>query len=165
MRNKLFVLAITGALAIAVGGTTLASATSADANFDRVIRLQEIATEFAVVDVNAAGPTVGDSFVFHADLFNRRGDEVGTDGGTCTQTTAAGEFHCVFTLSLAGGDVTGEGLIPNATIPFEATLAITGGTDAYVSAGGEIRVEQLTEEQADLTVRLILPGSGERTER
>lgn len=121
----------------------------------RTIRLKEVTTEFAVIDLGDAGPSVGDMFTFHGELFDRHCDEVGTDAGTCTQTTAAGESHCVVTVHLAGGDIASQGLIGNAEIPFSAAFAVTGGTGKYRDVDGQIRVEQVSEEEAHFTVRLV----------
>ena len=40
----------------------------------------------------------------------------------------------------------------DASIPFVAIFAITGGTGEFADAGGQLRLEQVSEEQAHLTL-------------
>jgi hypothetical protein len=159
MFRKLMILAMVGALGVAAAGVTLASATSRDGRSSKVISLEERGTDFAYVAAEPAG-FLGDYLVFHADLFDSAGVKVGTDGGTCVFTSAAGESQCVATLSFAGGDVTTQGLNTDPTIPFEAVFAVTGGTGEFKGAAGELDVEQLSEVLANLTLRLTRGGSG-----
>jgi allene oxide cyclase-like protein len=157
MPRKSSIFAVVVTLAIMTGGVTLASATSGD-DGSRIVRLRERTTDFAFVE-NAPPGLLGDYLVLHADLFNKHGDKVGSDGGTCVFTSAAGESHCVVTLSFARGDITTQGLNTDPTIPFVALSAVTGGTGAFRGISGELKVRQLTEEEAILTLRLSRPVS------
>jgi hypothetical protein len=160
MLKKLMILAMVGALGLAAGGVTLASATSRDGRSSKVIQLEERGTDFAFVEADPPG-LLADYLVFHADLFDPAGVKVGTDGGTCVFTSAAGESQCVATLSFAGGDVTTQGLNTDPTIPFEAVFAVTGGTGEFKGTAGELEVEQLSEVLANLTLRLTRGGAGD----
>jgi hypothetical protein len=158
MLKKLSIVAIVGLLGIMAGGVTIAASAGDDSAKGKVIRLDEKTTDFAYVANDPAGP-LGDFLVFHADLFNRHGEKVGIDGGTCVFTSAAGASQCVATLSFAKGDITTQGLNTDPDIPFEAVFAITGGTGAFTGVAGELEVEQVSEELAHLTLRLTRPAS------
>lgn len=156
MLKKLSIVGIV-VLGIAAGGVTMALASGSDDSAKRkVIRLDERGTDFAYVANDPAGP-LGDHFVFHANLFNQQGKKVGTEGGTCIFTSARGDSHCAFTLSFARGDITGQGLNTDPTIPFVAVNAITGGTGAFKGIGGALKIEQVNDELAHLTLRLTRP--------
>jgi allene oxide cyclase-like protein len=155
MRKIAAIAAAVAVLAVIGGGATLASGEDSSS---QTIRLVERTTEFGVLDFGDPGPSVGDTFTFHGNLFDRDGNKVGRDGRSCTQTTAAGESNCTVTARLEGGHISAQGLIRSAEIPFVATFAVTGGTGQYRDVGGQIRVEQETEEEANLTVRLISLG-------
>lgn len=87
-------------------------------------------------------------------MFDLDGTRVGRDAGTCSQTTAAGEAHCLITAHLDGGDIATQGIIRNTAIPFSAAFAVTGGTGTYRDVSGQLRLEQMSEEEAHLTLRL-----------
>jgi hypothetical protein len=136
---------------VAVLGVLVSTAWVASADDDKVIRLRERTTDFAFVE-NAPPGLLGDYLVFHADLF-WRGEKVGTDGGVCHFTSAAGVSQCLATLSFARGDITTQGLNADPTIPFVTTVAVTGGTKAFRGISGDMRINQLSEEEAILTLR------------
>jgi hypothetical protein len=147
MRRKLSISAVVTVVAILASTVGIASAED-----DNVIRLRERTTDFAFVE-NAPAGLLGDYLVFHADLL-WRGQKVGTDGGVCHFTSAAGESHCAVTLSFNRGDIATQGLNTDPTIPFVAVNAVTGGTRAFRGISGDMRINQLTEEEAILTLRL-----------
>jgi hypothetical protein len=130
----------TVALGVLVSGTAVATAAG---DGKRTLRLvaTEIQSEF--LDLGTPGPSLGDEFVF-SETLSRHGREVGVSGGVCTATQVVPPydvltFHCVATLSLRRGQITLQGLIEvqgeDDPGPFRA--AITGGTGAFVGAGGE----------------------------
>ena len=68
-----------------------------------------------------------------------------------------GAGNCVATVSLAGGQITLQGL---ATFSLSATtnppsdVAITGGTGAYEGASGHVHIEEVSESDSILTFHL-----------
>jgi hypothetical protein len=79
----------------------------------------------------------------------KRGRSVGHVHTVCTliKTTHPGVEQCVATFSLRGGDITVQGLIkeprPGTNPPF--VNAITGGTGAYSTAHGTVKVTPVSE--------------------
>jgi hypothetical protein len=144
------------ALAVLTFGSPLASGT------DRGGRTFQLKAheEFTYLDLGAPDVSQGDEFVF-SDTLSRDDTPVGEDGGSCTVThvdTATNNImtNCVATLSLRGGQITIHGLVtfpaPPVTHPF--TVAITGGTGAFRSVGGEMDVHPVSETDSIYTLHL-----------
>jgi hypothetical protein len=134
-----------------------------------VLRLAEVAAddeEFeSEIDVDDNGfPTVGDYIVFSGEPVFRRDREtqVGVIRGDCLFVEVVGEaaatLECDITFDLKGGLITVEGPVAFAEEDFEAVqeVAVTGGTDAYKTAHGELAVNIAPEEGFLFTFRLIL---------
>ena len=164
MKRIIGILAI--ALALIVGNLTLTSATasSSSSNDHRTtLHLVSNTVDFADLDFNETGPSLGDQFVFNDNLF-QNGKRVGEDHGSCTLvritgTGASSEFTvvCHVTLVLAGGQITAQGALTfTGEGPQTNTIAITGGTGAYQTAHGQVRARDVSETRAALTVQLIL---------
>jgi hypothetical protein len=172
MRKKL-VLSATLALLLAVASVSLASATSNDDNDDnddhtRVINLTATTVQQADIDLGKEGLSLGDRFVFSDDL-SEGGKQVGTDGVDCVivrldpkdateANLKAVTQHCVVTLSLPEGQITGQALLTftNTPTPPPFTVAITGGTGEFRTAHGEVQVTEESDTVAQLAVKLIL---------
>jgi hypothetical protein len=169
MRKKL-VLSATLALLLAVASVSLASATSNDDNDDhtRVINLTATTVQQADIDLGKNGLSLGDRFVFSDDL-SKDGKQVGTDGVDCVivrldpkdateANLKAVTQHCVVTLSLPEGQITGQALLTftNTPTPPPFTVAITGGTGEFRTAHGEVQVTEESDTVAQLAVKLIL---------
>ena len=61
--------------------------------------------------------------------------------------TAAGKaWECVWTVSLDGGQITVEGPFYDAK---DSTLAITGGTDGYKDASGQMKLHARNPEETE----------------
>ncbi|MGH8906659.1 MAG: allene oxide cyclase barrel-like domain-containing protein [Egibacteraceae bacterium] len=107
------------------------------------------------IDVDGDGKfSQGDKFIF-ADVLTVNGKEIGTAGGVCVATRVKSDKdytnQCVVTYHLPKGQITAQALIDAEDYEKgEFKDAITGGTDAYKNAGGEILVE-LIDGGADLT--------------
>jgi hypothetical protein len=108
---------------------------------------KEIQSEF--LDLGTTGPSLGDELVF-SELLSIRNREVGTSGGVCTMTEGTAPYdvitsQCVVTLSLRKGQITLQGLVETQgeDDPGPFTLAITGGTGAYIDAGGVATFREL----------------------
>ncbi len=164
MKRIIGILAV--ALALIVGNLTLTSATasSSSSNDHRTtLHLVSNTVDEADLDFNEKGPSLGDQFVFTDNLF-KNGKRVGEDHGSCTLvritgTGASAEFtvHCQVTLVLAAGQITLQGAVTfTGQGPQTNTVAITGGTGAYQTAHGQVRVREVSETRTELTVQLIL---------
>jgi hypothetical protein len=162
--------AVVAVLALVV--TMVAPATSDEnAKNDRrvVLRLAESAADdeefISEIDVDDDGfTTVGDYLVFSGEPVFRRDREtqVGVIRGDCLFVEVVGEtavtLECDVTFDLRGGLITVEGPVTFAEEDFEAVqeVAVTGGTDAYKTAHGELAVNIAQEEGFLYTFRLIL---------
>jgi hypothetical protein len=105
---------------------------------------------------------LGDQVFFTDDLVNDQGEMVGTRSGFCTRVRItpgdAPDPHtheCQATYTLPPqGRITTRGL---ANLPLAVGVptrtAITGGTDGYANARGQVTVTQLT---ADGPLRLVI---------
>jgi hypothetical protein len=144
-------------VAVVAGGLALASPSTHLAG-PRTITFRAITDQSKFLNLDGNQFSQGDEFVFHDVL--RQGDRrIGHDGGVCTVTDAArGEFQCVVTFVLGGGQVTSQGLlvIPQTGV-FQADFAVTGGTGSFRNVGGDGEVDQMTETAARITLNLIVP--------
>jgi allene oxide cyclase len=91
--------------------------------------------------------SVGDVLAFANPVFDSEDKkQVGTDNGQCVRTVVGKAWECIWTVSLSGGQITVEG-------PFEegkdTTLAITGGTDEYKAASGQMVLHARSEEETE----------------
>ena len=110
------------------------------------------------IDVGKPGPSRGDMNVITEDVY-RHGKRVGTSDIACTvvriQPPKSFAAQCLNTTTLPGGQITAQGVVTSDQIeqvPFDH--AITGGTGAYESAGGVLRVDEAGDGPATLTFRL-----------
>lgn len=147
------------AVAFLAGSLTL---TSAEASHDSTtIRLVSVTDQFKELDLGDKGPSLGDMFVFHDNLFVHK-RRVGDLNGQCAVTTvrgtgdnATGAQQCLVTASLPSGDITVQGVIrfgPNESD--HAVLAVTGGTGRYSGAGGEVHVRFVSDTKTLIEVDL-----------
>jgi allene oxide cyclase len=82
--------------------------------------------------------TVGDILTFANPVFDKaNATQVGTDQGYCIRTEVGNSWECEWTVFLEDGQISVGG-------PFfdtkESELSITGGTEAYESATGEMHL-------------------------
>jgi hypothetical protein len=126
-----------------------------------MLRLAEKFTddeEFSTdVDVGDEGFSVGDYFVLFDDpVFNRAlTKQVGTSEGDCVVVDVAGPiFECDLTGLLPEGLITVEG--PFDLSSGKAEWAVTGGTDKYKTAHGELHLDFSDGETNFLTFKLVL---------
>ena len=108
--------------------------------------------EQKVVDLGAQGPSQGDMRVLNAPLYNESGKEkVGRLDLFCVVTDPADESsekahmaQCTFTFTLAGGEISAQGVDAFPEIPgppSKSVDAISGGTEDYAGVKGEARFE------------------------
>lgn len=62
-------------------------------------------------------------------------EQVGTDNGSCFRTAAGKAWECIWTVSLDEGQITVEGSFYDGK---DSTLAITGGSDEFEEASGQM---------------------------
>jgi hypothetical protein len=145
-------LSLVSAALAALSGLATAQAGSSG----RVFVVTEVGTSFTSLDLAAPGAGPGDQFTGTGDLFDDRGQKVGTSTFTCI-TAAEGLNQCAQVYALPGGKITTTGTThpdSSATPIFDARLAVTGGTGRFVGAVGELRLVQTTTSQATLTFHL-----------
>jgi hypothetical protein len=89
---------------------------------------------FNYTDLGEPGPGPADLIVFH-DVLLTDGVEVGHESGSCVVVDAQGFASCTAVISLDdGGTITYA--LENSPPP-RKTLAVTGGSGRYRSAGGD----------------------------
>lgn len=130
-----------------------ASADAAGGRGGRVMEFTTLATAINhFVDIGAPGPSTGDIYVWHDNLFDGTdGSDAGFVEGRCNLidpsltvppgTVAPGvRFGCTIVATLHGGTVAMEGMLVNA-LGAVNRFAITGGTEAFRGVAGETTVE------------------------
>ena len=120
------------ALSAALGSASVVDGAAAD----ETLTLVERATSDAVTDLGAQGDSAGDILTFANDVFDKdNANKVGSDNGFCARTVAGKAWECIWTLTLADGQITAEGPFYDAA---DSELAITGGTGEYAEASGSL---------------------------
>jgi hypothetical protein len=154
-----------------LGSVTVASATSSRDNRSsgsddrKVVVLDLVARAVASTDIDRkpTGLSQGDQQVLAVDYF-QAGTKVGEESAICMVTrveaNGASTVHCTGVESLPGGQITTEGTINYGPNEFPKadpySLAIKGGTGKYRTAHGEIRIQELTATEWQITFRIIL---------
>ena len=155
MRTKLGLVAIV-ILTVTLLGGTLARASSGG---PQIIELLAVHSQFADIDLGAAGPSQGDQVIF-ADELSSRGERVGTNGGVCTAVAGSPTtttLQCVVTLSLPNGQVAAQGLVSFRHDEEGPTsvIAVTGGTGAFRTAHGELRLQTVDNLRTRITLTVV----------
>ena len=104
------------------------------------------------VDLPPTGDSPGDFFMFEEDVFDRDGaNQVGKDSVRCELGIRT--FTCAATLVVDDkGKLTASGTLFNRR---DGTLPVTGGTDAYEGAGGQLTVFDLPRGETVLIFHLV----------
>jgi hypothetical protein len=129
---------------------TLASASTAsrdthasDKQSTQVIQLGAQRVQEAQIDLGEQGDSLGDQIIFSEDLL-RDGKKIGHDGGVCTIVGLVPDIsftvQCVTTPSLPRGLVTVHGLVTFTDEDRPFLFTITGGTGAYKTAHGQMKI-------------------------
>ena len=151
------------AVALAAAGAGMASATASSTDDEaQTFTVFAKTVQFETIDVGASGPSLGDQLVLSDDLFTERGGtKVGVDGGVCTivrRDTSAGTdtLQCLVTFSFSGGQIATQALLTleNGQFTGSQTGPVTGGSGAYRGADGEVTVEFVSNEEANITFSL-----------
>jgi allene oxide cyclase len=96
----------------------------------------EHAATDATASVGKAKDNRGDILTFANPVFDAANTkQVGADNGFCIRTVAGKAYECIWTLLLAGGQITSEGPFHDAG---DTMMAVTGGTGKYLGAKGEM---------------------------
>jgi hypothetical protein len=146
--------------------TASAATTTGSSNDGRVTTIHFIARtiDSAQLDLGPQGVSMGDQAIFTDELF-QDGRRLGEGHGVCTITRITGTApsrtltnECLITGILARGQITIQGsfVFPEQGMAAPHRLAVTGGTDAYRTARGDVGVRQISSTENDITVRLIL---------
>ena len=97
--------------------------------------------------------SVGDEILFRDQLF-QDGERVGEEVGSCVLVTLAPDVlaNCSAVIRLPDGDITAQ--FANSPGPDPKPLALTGGTGAYRSIGGEGTLVEFGDETGTLTLEV-----------
>lgn len=103
---------------------------------DETLTLVERASSDAVTDLGAQGDSAGDILTFANEVFDKdNATKVGSDNGWCARTVVGKAWECIWTLTLAEGQITVEGPFYDTA---NSVLAVTGGTGEYAEASGSL---------------------------
>jgi hypothetical protein len=163
MRNKLGLATII-ALVIVVASITLASASASGGGSSdhrvQVIRLVVKGVQESNIDLGKKGFSQGDQEVVGLNVL-RDGKKIGEAGQVCqfvrvTQSSATD--LCQLALSLPKGQITAQGLVKSTATAGPGTffLAITGGTGAYQTAHGQVKITATATNEVPVTLYVIL---------
>ncbi len=156
--RRAFILLATTTLVLGAASFTFASASNTKSRAhdqSRVLKLRAIDVASQFIDLGAEGYSQGDQNVFTSDLF-AEGRRVGYDGGTCTvvrvNDDGSSVLQCLGTNRLRGGQISVQGFVDisaeGALQPFK--LGITGGTQRYHKAHGQVVGNPISETELDL---------------
>jgi allene oxide cyclase len=109
-----------------------------DGSSETTVKVIEHANTDTVRHIGPVGQkdSVGDVLAFANPVFDSNNEkQVGTDNGQCVRTAVGKAWECIWTVSLSGGQMTVEGPFYDTK---DSTLAITGGTDDYKDASGQM---------------------------
>jgi hypothetical protein len=112
------------------------------------IKLIEHAETDTVRHIGPANEEIstGDVLAFANPVFDSENKEkVGSDNGTCIRTSGSA-WECIWTVSLSGGQITVEGPFYDGK---DSTLAITGGTEEYEDASGQMQLHSRNPDETE----------------
>ena len=125
--------------------------TTSEGGHDALVVIDHATTE-TVIDLSEVGDSIGDLLAFGNTVYDAGNDtEVGTNQGSCVRTVPGKAWECMFTIILDEGQLTVAGPLYDAG-PSE--LAITGGTGAYATARGQMRLEATSETESRFTFEI-----------
>jgi allene oxide cyclase len=120
---------VTAALLLFTGRTALAG---------EQLQIVERAISDTIVHVGGKDDAAGNLLTFANPVFDAANKkQLGSDQGFCVRVAVAKSWECLWTVTLAGGQITVEG-------PFldqgDSLLAVTGGTGKYAGAKGSLKL-------------------------
>lgn len=144
------------------GGAALAVASPAQAARDTYIQVVEVRTGYSDT-LGGRPPTVGDSFSFTSDLF-QKGQKTGTDHGTCTfkkiqgpaENPALAKARCVMVLDFGSGALKLKGPVDFdfRVGPQDFVLKIAKATGRFAGATGAMKHHTASDSTGQLTILL-----------
>jgi len=126
-------------MAVAVGGCSADTRETQAGDQVEVLELKVENDQYAAIDLDRAGVSVGDMDVFSGNAI-KDGRKVGRGGGSCQVTHIEGEnvtTQCLLTMELERGSVTMQSAWARGASLLD--MAVTGGTGAYRNARGSVR--------------------------
>jgi hypothetical protein len=138
-RRTRALFATAGVIAVGLVATGVFSGQAASAHTAHTLVAREKFTKTAQQDFGDKGTSIGDRYVFTSEIRDPRGAMLGTGFGDCVliggTTDADGQYNCVQTYHLAGGDFVTSGFFDFAQKVNK--WAIIGGTGRYRAATGQ----------------------------
>jgi len=120
-----------------------------DGSDTKTIKLVEHAETDTVQHIGPANEedSAGDVLTFANPVFDAENKkQVGTDNGQCVRTAPGKAWECIWTVTLDGGQMTVEGPFYDGK---DSELAITGGTDEYKDASGQMKLHARNPEETE----------------
>jgi hypothetical protein len=121
-----------------------------DGSDTTTIKLIEHAETDTVRHIGPAGEedSVGDVLAFANPVYDSANEEkVGSDNGQCIRTAVGKAWECIWTVTLDEGQMTVEGPFYDGGKASE--LAITGGTDEFKDASGQMELRSRNPEETE----------------
>ena len=155
MRSLAMFAVVAAIMAYGLGGGVFAQdatpVTTSAVGHETLVVIDHTTTE-TVIDLGAKGDSIGDLLAFSNAVYDEgNATEVGTNQGSCIRTVPGEAWECLFTIILDEGQLTVAGPLYDAG-PSE--LAITGGTDAYSTARGQLRLEATSATESRFTFEI-----------
>jgi len=145
-RRTRALLATAGVAAAGLVATGVVSGQAASARTAHTLMANEKFTKTVMQDVGEKGVSMGDRFVFTSEVRDLKGGQLGLGVGDCVRLSGTsdsdGQFNCLQTYHLAGGDFMTSGIFDYAQKINK--WAIMGGTGRYRAATGEADFTTLT---------------------
>ena len=124
------------AAAIVLSAALCSAGLAGGAAADETITLVERAASDTVTDLGAKGDSAGDILTFANEIYDKaNAKKAGSDNGWCARTVVGKAWECIWTTTLAEGQITVEGPFYDTA---DSELAITGGTGEYAEASGSL---------------------------
>ena len=132
-------LATAGVAAAGLVATGVVSGQAASARTGHTLIAHEKFTKTFMQDVGEKGVSMGDRLVFTTEVRDLKGGQLGIGVGDCVLLSGTsdsdGQYNCLQTYHLVGGDFTTSGFFDYAQKVNK--WAIMGGTGRYRAATGE----------------------------
>jgi hypothetical protein len=154
-RRTRALLATAGVAAAGLVATGVVSGQAASARTGHTLMAHEKFTKTFMQDVGEKGVSMGDRYVFTSEVRDVKGGQLGVGVGDCVLLSGTsdsdGQYNCLQTYHLAGGDFMTSGIFDFAQKINK--WAIMGGTGRYRAATGEADFTTLTADSFADTFR------------
>jgi hypothetical protein len=149
------------ALALGLAGVLSSSAASqaAEPTAAKTLSFDVVFSPFTLIAANNERDpnspiALGDEIVFRDQLFSK-GRQVGDDAGSCVVAAVTPEIvaNCTAVFRVPGGTITSQFVSMPGPAPKD--LALTGGTGAYRSIGGDGTLVEFGDGTGTLTLRVL----------